>query len=222
MRPLAALCFFLATADPLHLDDPTDRTAFRHWFTFLAEVQAWQPRAAPAEITDCAALIRFAYREALRPHDGEWARRLRLPVLPLAPGVEKYQYPRTPDGPGLFRTGYGDALSEFADAENLYRWNTHAVGRDLRHALPGDLLFFRQLEQHMPYHAMIFVGPGHFESQGQAWLVYHTGPSSGGPGEIRRVSTAQLARHPLPQWRPLEGNTNYLGVYRWNILREAE
>jgi len=32
----------------------------------------------------------------------------------------------------------------------------------------------------------------------------------------------ELLRHPSPRWRPLEGNHNFLGVYRWNILREME
>jgi len=29
-------------------------------------------------------------------------------------------------------------------------------------------------------------------------------------------------RHPSPRWRPQAGNPNFLGVYRWNILREAD
>ena len=57
------------TPDFLRLHDPADRIAFRRWFTFLAEAQYFRGRALPAEIDDCAALLRFAYREALRPHD---------------------------------------------------------------------------------------------------------------------------------------------------------
>src|SRR5205823_12816984 len=58
----------------LRLDSESDRRAFRHWFTFLAESQYYrEPRRVPKEISDCPALIRFAYREALREHDGAWA-----------------------------------------------------------------------------------------------------------------------------------------------------
>src|ERR1039457_3550314 len=54
------------TPDFLRLDDERDRQAFRRWFTWLAEAQYFQPPAAgPAEIKDCAGLIRYAYRESL-------------------------------------------------------------------------------------------------------------------------------------------------------------
>jgi len=53
----------------------------------------------------------------------------------------------------------------------------------------------------------------------QAVVVYDTGEDRGKPGELRRVALAELVDHPQPQWRPLPGNPNFLGVYRWNILR---
>jgi uncharacterized protein len=31
-----------------------------------------------------------------------------------------------------------------------------------------------------------------------------------------------LLHHPDPRWRPLKENANFLGVYRWNILREGD
>ena len=59
------------------------RRAFRHWFTFLAESQYYRtPGRLPREINDCAALIRFAYRQALREHDGAWASDLDLDAAP--------------------------------------------------------------------------------------------------------------------------------------------
>jgi len=51
--------------------------------------------------------------------------------------------------------------------------------------------------------------------------VYLTCPDGADPGEIRRPSLQELLRHPEPQWRPAGTNRNFLGVYRWNILREA-
>jgi uncharacterized protein YfaT (DUF1175 family) len=38
---------------------------------------------------------------------------------------------------------------------------------------------------------------------------------------MRRVTLAELLNHPSPRWRPVTGNSNFLGVYRWNILREG-
>src|SRR5690348_13183556 len=57
----------------LHLDSAADRAAFRDWFTAIAEYQAVRPEQdVPAEIKDCAALLRFAYREALARHSAAW------------------------------------------------------------------------------------------------------------------------------------------------------
>ena len=50
-------------------------------------------------------------------------------------------------------------------------------------------------------------------------VVYHTGTDRGRPGEIRRVTLAELLDHPDARWRPISANPNFLGVYRWNILR---
>jgi hypothetical protein len=80
----AADTFEDGTPDFLRLDDDRDRMAFRRWFTFLAETQYFQaPGARPAEIDDCAALIRYAYRETFRAHDVGWAEAARVPVVPV-------------------------------------------------------------------------------------------------------------------------------------------
>ncbi len=218
------------TPDFLRLDD-ADRQAFRRWFTFLAEMQFVQPPArVPAEVNDCGALLRFAYRESLREHTSAWANELGLEGTPPGPSVQKYQYPFTPLGASLFRVEAGrfvapdisSAFAQFADAETLRRLNTHFVSRDLRQARPGDLLFYRQLSQELPFHTMVFLGPSHFEEGGEQYIVYHTGPLGESQGEIRRPSVTELVNHPSPRWRPLPGNPNFLGVYRWNILREAD
>ena len=220
------------TPDFLRFDHEADRQAFRRWFTFLAETEYYRaPGERPAEIQDCAALIRFAYREALRQHTGAWASALELPALPAIPPVRKYEYPYTALGAGLFRVKPGrfraadvanGAFAQFADAATLMRRNTHLVTRDLRRALPGDLLFFRQLEQRQPFHSMIFLGHSQYEDDGRPWLLYHTGPLGGGLGEIRRVTVEELIHHPSARWHPVPGNENFLGVYRWNILRRDE
>lgn len=216
------------TPDFLRFDDPEDRSAFRRWFTFLAETQFFQPGPArPAEIVDCAALIRYAYREALRAHDSGWATGARLPLVPGIATPAKYQYPFTPLAAALFRVTpgrfqYSDltsgAFAQFADAKTLYLRNTHFVSRDLARAQPGDLLFYRQDTTGMPFHSMIYLGDSQIEKSAARYLVYHTGPEA---NEIRRPTVDELLHFPEPEWRPLPDNPRFLGVYRWNILRKT-
>jgi uncharacterized protein YfaT (DUF1175 family) len=227
--------------DALRLDSPEDRMAFRRWFTFLAEIQFFQGAGRlPTEINDCAALLRYSYREALRAHDARWSAEAGLPLVVALPSVQKYQYPRTILGASLFRVRPGRlraedfanaTFSQFADAKTLQSINTHFVSRDVKRAEPGDLLFFKHEAAGMPFHAMIYLGRSQVRDSGaeagKQYVVYHTGPdgaqtNAGGArasGEIRRPSLEELMVHPNPGWRPLPGNPTFLGVYRWNILR---
>ncbi|HEY1493866.1 MAG TPA: DUF1175 domain-containing protein [Candidatus Solibacter sp.] len=216
------------TPDFLRLDDADDQRAFRRWFTFLAETQFFLPREGrAAEVGDCAALIRYAYREALRAHDGAWATAAHLPLAPGIASPAKYQYPFTPLGADLFRVAPGrfqpadlaaGAFAQFADAKTLQLRNTHFVTRDLSRAQPGDLLFYRHESGDMPFHSMIYLGESQIEKSAARYLVYHTGP---GPDEIRRPTVDELVRFPEPEWRPLPDNPRFLGIYRWNILRKT-
>jgi len=222
------------TPDFLRLTDPADQAAFRQWFTAIANYQAVRPAAeAPAEITDCASLLRYAYREALKRHDDTWFAATGMEVATLPGEIREWRYPETPLGAGLFRVRAGaftpadasdGAFAQFADAKTLVERNAFFVSRDVRQAQPGDLLFYRQFGQSSPWHSMIVTRIG-----GRAAVVYDTGPSvalsdpaHGRPGELRRVALAELLDHPQPQWRPVTGNPNFLGVYRWNILRGNE
>jgi uncharacterized protein YfaT (DUF1175 family) len=221
------------TPDFLRLHTSQDRQAFRAWFTTIAEHQADQPAQLPSEINDCAALLRYAYREALHAHDESWLSSQALQSA--APSIRQYTYPQTPLGANLFRIRPGPFLSadldngsfaQFADAQTLMQDNTYLVSRDLREARPGDLIFYRQLDQdspydvpgaphyHSPFHSMIFCG--------EKGVVYHTGPIHNGKGEMRRLLLSDLLHHPDVRWRPLNENANFLGVYRWNILREGD
>lgn len=229
------------TPDFLRLADPADRAAFRRWFTLIADYQAIRPRAeVPAEISDCASLLRYAYREALKRHDAAWFEDTGIQVEAPPGEIHEWSYPHTALGADLFRVRPGPfvaadatdgAFAQFADAKTLVEQNAYLVGRDVREAQPGDLLFFRQFGQSSPWHSMIVV-----ESGPAARVVYDTGPDHpphgqrpvrggpghGRPGELRRVTLTELLDHPEPQWRPLLGNPNFLGVYRWNILRGTE
>lgn len=218
------------TPDFLRLDDDHDGQAFRRWFTFLAEAQYFQrPESRPKEINDCAALIRYAYREALRKHDSVWSSNAQLPLVPALESIGKYEYPYTPLGPALFRIRSGPfrpsdvtdgTFAQFADVQTLHRLNTHFVTRDLTRAEPGDLLFFRQLSDHMPFHSMIFLGKSQIEQGPRQYVLYHTGPTGSDAGEIRRLTVEQLLRYTEPQWRPISINPSFLGVYRWNIFEK--
>ncbi len=222
------------TPDFLRLDTAASRAAFRNWFTFLAEAQYFQdPRARPTEIDDCAALIRYAYREALKAHDDVWTTSARLPLIPAFDSPGKYAYPYTPLGANLFRTAAGPfrpadlsngSFAQFADAKTLWRNNTYLVSQDLSRAEPGDLLFYRQI--HTParetYHSMIYLGRSQIQPGPQLYVIYHTGPQNASAGEMRRLTLEELRRFPEPEWRPDPENPSFLGVYRWNILKNIE
>jgi uncharacterized protein YfaT (DUF1175 family) len=201
----------------VRLVDESDRAAFRAWFVLLADVQFERP--AP-EVTDCAALVRFAYREALRPHTSEWRRRLGLPFTPQFPDVRSAPRANARGWP-LFRvsdTGAPPRYAEFADARTLVALNTTPVGRDPARARPGDLLYFRQPGQTRPDHLMVFIGRSDFEREHADWVVYHTGPSPAGPGEVRKVRLSTLAAHPSPRWRPAATNPYFAGIFRLTAL----
>lgn len=212
------------TPDFLRLHGAGDRAAFRAWFAALADTAATlSARNLPHEIDDCAALLRWCYRGALHGHDAAWLQTMPMDAMPPLGSVAQYVYPHTPVGAGLFRVRPGPytaqdasngSFAQFADAKTLWQHNTFLVSRDLRAARTGDLLFYRQLEQNSPYHSMVLTGASH------EWAVYHTGPIGNAPGEVRRVLLTDLMHHPDTRWRPVSQNSNFLGVYRWNILRE--
>lgn len=200
----------------VRLADESDRAAFRQWFTLLADVQFEQPHA---EVVDCAALVRLAFREALRAHTPAWHQRVRLPFVPQFPDVRSA--PKAADGAWpLFRVSASMTApyGEFADARTLIRWNTVPLGRETRAARPGDLLYFIQPGQSQPDHLMVFVGRSRFDAEGDDWVVYHTGPDGDAPGEVRKVRLSVLQAHPSPRWRPLATNPAFIGAFRLTIL----
>lgn len=129
------------TPDALRFDSPGDQQAFRLWNSLLAEAAATRPTGqVHREVTDCSALLRFAYREALRRHDAEWHAEFASP-LPALPEIDKYSYPETALGASLFRIRPGQfregdiesgAFAQFADAKTLLHLNTHLVSARMR------------------------------------------------------------------------------------------
>lgn len=224
--------------DAVRLVRPEDRATFVRWLTFLAELQYYAPPPeASAEIHDCAALIRFAFRNALVAHNAVWRRSLEIGSAGPAAGargepdfgdLREFTYPDWALGPELFRTRAGPlapgdfahgAFAQFADAAALLHYNTFFVSREVRAARSGDLLFYNQPGQGETYHSMLFIGRSYFEVQGTDWVVYHTGDLDGRPGEVREVEVQLLMQHPDPRWRPLAANPRFLGVYRLELLR---
>jgi uncharacterized protein YfaT (DUF1175 family) len=202
----------------VRLLDESDRAAFRAWFVLLADAQYYQPFR---DVTDCAALVRAAVREALRPHSPEWRRQVGLAFAPQysdvrrRPKVDGAMWPlfRVADDPDA-------PLAEFADARTLIRYNARPLGRRLDALTPGDLLYFHQERQSQPDHLMVYLGASLYEPVGRDWVVYHTGPDAeaGTGGEVRKVRLADLVRHPSPRWRPLAANNAFIGAYRLAIV----
>jgi uncharacterized protein YfaT (DUF1175 family) len=178
----------------------------------LAEAQFERPTA---DVTDCAALVRHAFREALRAHTPEWVRLAALPFAPRFADVRSAPRPNDSGWP-LFRVSDDPSpkYAEFADARTIVRLNSRPIGRHVTAARAGDLIYFHQPGQQQPDHVMVFVGRSFFDPDGDDWIVYHTGPSGDGPGEVRKVRLSTLVEHPAARWRPLTSNPHFVGVFR--------
>ncbi len=207
-----------------------DRDSFRRWFTSISEIQFYQLSDQwNAEQRDCAGLVRFAMREALRRHDRAWFQKMGKGYETVAPDVAGFDLDRNPLGEKIFRTDSGSfhesdlrngRFSEFADGRTLRNFNSVFVSRDRREARPGDLLFFYQpWVQKFPYHVMVFLGSARIApNSAQDWVVYHTGSSPTDQGTVKKVELSVLDHHPDPRWRPVESNRNFIGFYRLKIL----
>jgi uncharacterized protein len=216
--------------DSAELQTFMDRENFRQWFTAIAEEQFYQlSEQWNAEQRDCAGLVRFSWREALRRHDRAWFQKMGSGYTAVAPDVAHYKLEQGPLGEKLFRTSFGSykdgdlangTFSEFADARTLKSFNTKFISRNRRQAEPGDLLFFYQpWVQKFPYHVMIFLGSARVDgNQASDWVVYHTGSSPTDAGTVKKVELSVLDHHPNKRWRPVESNSNFLGFYRLKIL----
>lgn len=200
--------------------DPIDALNFRAWFVNIATYQAislsnnWSVRER-----DCSGLIRFAAREALKVHDQSWY--FESGLDPLAwleltgidlrsiKDVNEYNYPAIPIlGAKLFLDNDG-RFTHFADAYNLLRSNMVYIGKDLRLARPGDIVFFHHPSP-STFHSMILTGEG---------LIYHTGPlSERDSGALKVWSLEDYMRMMPYQWLPIESNEYFIGVYRFKFL----
>ena len=129
-------------------------------------------------------LVRYAAREALRPHTAEWLRRAGLPLTPAIADVRERPVAAAGHMP-LFRIADDPRTpyAEFADAKTLVRFNARFIAREAGALRPGDLLYYQQPSQHTPDHLMVYVGRSPFDPSATDFVVYHTGPADDGePG----------------------------------------
>jgi uncharacterized protein YfaT (DUF1175 family) len=216
--------------DAAELSTFMDRQNFRRWFTGIAEMQFYRLSDRwNVDQRDCAGLARFAWREALKPHDRFWYQKMGPGYEEIAPDVNGHGAGPNPLGERLFRTNFGSyhdgdlasgKFSEFADARTLKTFNCDFISRNRQEAQSGDLLFFYQpWVQKFPYHVMIFLGQARIAGDGNDdWVVYHTGSSPTDEGTVKKVRLSVLDHHPNKRWRPVESNRNFLGFYRLKIL----
>ena len=216
--------------DFFELTAASDRENFRAWFTSIAEMQFYRlSNEWNKEQRDCAGLVRFSMREALRPHDRLWFQKMGIGYEAVAPDVRGINLEKSPLHDKLFRVDFGvfkesdlteNKFSEFADARTLKNYNVTFISRDRSQAQAGDLLFYEQaFAQKFPYHVMIFVGRAKHASEGaDDWVVYHTGNSASDEGELKKVRLTILDQHPDQRWRPVMRYKNFLGFFRLKIL----
>jgi len=131
-------------ASPARLDSPADRRAFRRWFTFLAESR-YYARKPLRGVSDAEGLLRWAYRQALRPHDETWFKSVELPILPAMPSVRNWNLVPDSSSPTL-------------------------ISRDVKDAQPGDLLLYRR--SHLQSHLMIYIGESQVVPSPKKWVIY--------------------------------------------------
>jgi hypothetical protein len=216
--------------DACELDDEADRRNFRRWFVSIAESQLYKEDPAwRQDDHDCAGLIRFAYREALKRHDTNWLRSKPFLVDAAIADVRKYNYPAVPFlQTKIFRTRDGQfteadlsdtTFAVTALAAKLRSYNTVFLGKSLETVKPGDLLFFLNTgDVLMPQHSMIFVGDPRSQSSFDDYVIYHTGPRDDDSGVLKKVRLADLLKYPDGRWHPAPENRYFLGYYRWKIL----
>lgn len=202
--------------DEAELDSQEDKEAFREWFVRIAESQFLKRNHSWKDAQrDCAGLIRYSYREALKEHNDEWFSRSGLVVDKNIPDIEKFHYPDVPVlGMSIFKVKAGSAeeletFGTFADAESLFKFNAKYISRDLADARKGDLLFFRiEGKGKVQFHSMIVASA---DIQG-VMLIYHTGI-----GDImKRVNSGYLKES--GPYNPVQTNESFIGVFRFHIL----
>lgn len=176
---------------------------FRAWLVRLVEEQVRRPNPRWTQ-RDCAGLVRFASAEAFSVHDDAWRQKNGFVGVSLPPPIDLNEAQRQ-----LLRnrwlTEKGE-MSAYASAVALVQHNSRFMGKDYAQAQAGDLLFFDQGDDQ---HLMVWMG---------GWVAYHTGTVTENDNGMRAVSIKDLLQWKDTRWRPLDGNPNFAGIYRFSFL----
>jgi uncharacterized protein len=197
-----------------------DVRAFNDWFASIAESQFYGVSSDWAvRDRDCAGLLRYAFVNALMPHDSKWFKKFEYLPPVVQPDVRAYSFPV----PILSRSVFRDAPGayQFDDvmtgklvgrvgAKYLVNYSMVFATKDIRQARRGDMMIFirPKLES---YHTMVYLG--------NSRIVYHTGGDGDWHGEVRLLRLETIMKHPDTAFHPVSSNPSFLGFYRWKILQ---
>ena len=109
--------------------------------------------------------------------------------------------------------------SSFADVKNLILYNTVFLGKDKNKIdlKTGDILFFYNPNQKLPYHSMIYI-----KIKNKEFLIYHTGPMEDKKGEFKLIEYNLIFKHPESLWFPIPSNENFLGFFRLKFFEDLD
>jgi uncharacterized protein YfaT (DUF1175 family) len=201
-----ALTSTTASPDPDALS-PQQSAAFRAWFVRIVDQQMRRGPTPRWTQRDCAGLVRFAVGETLRPHDTRWLRANGMTSLAdtssMPPELQLSAAQRTIANRWTQLDG---STGAYASAIALIQRNSRFVSKDVNQALPGDLLFFDQGDDQ---HLMIWL---------DRYIAYHTGTVTPTDTGLRAVAVSDLMQWKDSRWQPLDGNPNFVGVFRLDFL----
>jgi len=180
---------------------------FREWFVRIVDQQLRSGPTPRWTQRDCAGLVRFAAAEAFKIHDARWLRANgmndKTSTSRLPPELELNAAQRTLASRW---TRVDGSAGPYASAIALVQHNSRFVSRDINLALPGDLLFFDQGDDQ---HLMIWL---------DRYIAYHTGTVTQSDNGLRAVAVMDLMQWKDSRWQPLDGNPNFVGVFRFVFL----
>jgi len=195
-----------------------DSESFSLWFKSIIINIFKENIKVPESYSDCAGIIRYAYKESLKKHDQEWISKNNFKSN-IYNDVGKYNYPDIPFiKEKIFLIDKNireiNSYSNFASARYLIEYNMKNIGKNIDNAVSGDILaFFHPYDIDFPYHLMVYI-----QQKENNYVIYHTGPlSESNPGELRLVLVDDL-KYADPTWIVEDKNNNFLGIYRFKII----
>ncbi len=197
-----------------------DVLAFNDWFASVSESQYYGLSSDwAARDRDCAGLLRYAFVNALMPHDASWLKKFKYLPPAIQADVQSYQFPVPLIRKSVFRDAPGSyqkddvmtgKLVGRVGAKYLVNYSMDFATKDIRAAKRGDMLIFIRPKLNS-YHTMVYLG--------NSRIVYHTGGDGEWSGEVRLLRFETIMKHPDAAFHPVPSNPSFLGFYRWKILQ---